>query len=408
MLWGGVFTENQTTDEGRVLPVPPLTNLMVSLTNQCTLRCPFCFVDHEVTRMSYQTMFDTVQFLIRNSEACGRAPRLVFFGGEPMMEWDSLIVPITDYIRKEYGKQFYLSMTTNLTLLNEERIRYILDNDIACLFSVDGARETMGINRPFADGSNSFEVIDEKAGLVTAMVPGSAARMTLCKETAGNFLKDILYVEGKGFGSISVLPDLFSRWTEEQTRAMEEQIRCYGDYLIASFRSGRTPTVFQQYSEMFFKMVLTNKCLELERPQSMAKCHGCGKCGFGQENHATTDYQGNIFGCLHPAPLTKESPFYLGDIYHGVDPERTRRLVEQCDAEVPGGLDCAGCKLAAVCDRGCAPNNYIIVGKMNTPPETYCHFNRALMDDALRMAAVLGEEENETFRAFFQSRVRRG
>lgn len=353
-------------------------------------------------------MYDTVQFLIRNSAQCGRAPRMVFFGGEPMLEWDTLIIPITEYIRKEYGKPFYLSMTTNLTLLDKERIQYIADNSIACLFSIDGTEKTMEVNRPFANGENSFRVIDERAELVTAMIPGAAARMTLFRETAEHFFEDIRYVEQKGFGSISVLPDLFSVWTEEQTRALEKQITRYGDYLIDSFRAGRTPTVFQQYSEMFFKMMLTNKCLELNRPQSLVKCHGCGKCGFGQEGHATMDYQGNIFGCLHPAPLTPESPFYLGDIYHGVDPERTRRLVEQCDAETPGGLDCANCKLSAVCDRGCAPNNYIIVGKMTTPPETFCHFNRALMDDALRVAEVLGKEKNETFKAFFQSRVRRG
>lgn len=358
--------------------------------------------------MTYQTLYDIVQFLIHNSEASGRAPRLVFFGGEPTLEWDTLIIPITDYIRREYKKPFYLSMTTNLTLLNEERLQYIKDNDIACLFSIDGAEKTMGINRPFANGKNSFHLVDEKANLVTQMIPGAAARITLNKETVGNFFEDIRYVEEKGFGSISVLPDLFSNWTETQIHMMKEQIRLYGDYLIQAFRSEKTPVVFQQYSEMFFKIVLTNKCIELNRPQSLAKCHGCGKCGFGLAGHATTDYQGNIFGCLHPTPLTKESLFFLGDIYNGVDPEKSRRLVEMCDTEPLGGLACDICKLAAVCDRGCSPNNYIIVGKMNTPPETYCHFNRVLMDDALRVAKTLNRERNQCFKAFFQDRVRRG
>lgn len=388
--------------------VPPITNVMATLTNQCTMRCPFCFVPKEAKRMSYETLYALVQFLIRNSDACGIPPRLVFFGGEPMMEWDSLIVPITRYIREEYQKPFVLSMTTNMTLLNEERIHFLLSNDIRCLYSIDGGRETMAVNRPMADGSDPFQAVDPIIDKITGIIPNAAARITLYEPTVGNLLDDILYVERKRFGSISILPDLFSPWSPESYVSLQQQIAMYGDYLIQAFRSNREPLIFQQYSECFFKMALTNRCIEKGRFQDLSKCQACGKCGFGLGHHATADYLGNLYGCLHPGPLTPESIFYLGDIRQGVDPARSKALVEMCEDETPGGLDCAGCNLRYICDRGCAPNNYICTGRMLTPPETYCRFYRALMDDAYRVCLLLDEEKNEAFRRVFQRRVMEG
>ena len=388
--------------------IPPITNLMVSLTNQCTMRCPFCFVDREVTRMGYETMMKTAQFLIRNSEQCGVPPRMVFFGGEPTLEWDTLIVPITRYIREEYCKPFVLSMTTNMTLLNEERVRFLVENQIQCLFSVDGGRETMTINRPMADGSDSFALVDRSIDLIVRNVPHTAARITLYEPTVGNFYKDLRYVESKGFRSVSVLPNLFSDWSTGSVEAFKAQLVRYGDHLIESFRAGVTPAVFQQYGECFYKMMLAERCAGNGLYQTLSKCQACGKCGFGLGHHATMDYAGNIYGCLHPGPLTPESIFYLGNIEEGVDPERTVRLVRMCEEETPGGLDCPGCKLRHICDRGCAPNNYICNGTFTTPPAMFCHYYRALMDDAQRVSTVLGGERNEASRVYFQRRVMEG
>lgn len=390
------------------IDVPLITNLMVTLTNQCTMRCPFCFVDKDIKRMSKDTMARLVQFLIDNSAECGVPPRIVFFGGEPMVEWDELIVPTVQKIRSEYKQPFYFSMTTNMTLLDEERLQFLIDNDVDCLFSIDGDEDTMRVNRPMANGSDPFPIVDAVAGMVTDMVPNAAARITVYAPTVKNLCHDIRYVENKGFGSVSVLPDLFSDWSEENIETFKEQIKLYGDHLIESFRAGKTPPIFQQYSECFYKMMLQNRCIDAGRFQQLWHCQACGKCGIGLSHHATTDYLGNIYGCLHPGPLTPESVFYLGDIYNGVDPERTRNLVDMIKAESPGGLDCGDCTMNYICDRGCAPNNYICTGKMLTPPKMFCHFYRTLMDDAIRVCNILGVEKNETFKIYFSYRVSRG
>jgi len=55
--------------------------------------------------------------------------------------WDEIIAPLTLWIR-ENNFPINLSMTTNGTLLNEERIKFLKNNEVGLLLSIDGAKET--------------------------------------------------------------------------------------------------------------------------------------------------------------------------------------------------------------------------------------------------------------------------
>ena len=46
-------------------------------------------------------------------------------------------------------------MTTNGTLLNQDRINFLKENEIYLLLSCDGPPEVQDYNRPCRDGSNS-------------------------------------------------------------------------------------------------------------------------------------------------------------------------------------------------------------------------------------------------------------
>lgn len=96
-----------------------------------------------------------MDFLIKEGERVGYPKQaeksIAFFGGEPMLMYDSLIVPFIHWIEdsgvaKEYN--FTFSITTNGTLLNEERIKFLWSHNIPILLSIDGAKETQDNQRP--------------------------------------------------------------------------------------------------------------------------------------------------------------------------------------------------------------------------------------------------------------------
>jgi radical SAM protein with 4Fe4S-binding SPASM domain len=237
--------------------------------------------------------------------------------------------------------------------------------------------------------------------------PDASARITLYQPTVSNLFNDIKFIESLGFKKIRILPNLFDDWKDTSIEIFKDQIKLYGDSIIDSFRNNKEVYTFEQYTRSFFNIALINQALKKDQYQRVHSCLGCYKCGLGLRNFATSDYLGNIYGCLHQDKLNEESMFYLGDIYKGIDPKRSENLIEICDNSNLTGYDCNNCKLEYVCDRGCVPNNYLYSGSFKSPPPMYCHYYRTLLDDAIRVMTILGEEENELFKQFFDKQIRR-
>ena len=116
-----------------------LTNICLNLTDACNFACKYCFVEQNPHYMTYETAKAAVNFLLENLEKKRKylndpniKASLTYFGGEPTIMWDSIIVPLTTYI-KTNNLPIYLNMTTNASLLNEERNQWLKDNKIPIL-----------------------------------------------------------------------------------------------------------------------------------------------------------------------------------------------------------------------------------------------------------------------------------
>ena len=124
-----------------------LTNICLNVTDACNLACRYCFVEQNPHYMTYEIAEKTVHFILNNlkkknekfktNERCS----ITYFGGEPTLMWNEIIVPLTTYIRKN-NFPIDLTITTNGTLLNKERIQFLKDNNIFPLLSIDGNSNT--------------------------------------------------------------------------------------------------------------------------------------------------------------------------------------------------------------------------------------------------------------------------
>ena len=104
---------------------PRMSYMEMILTDQCNLRCSYCFEkDKNPHKMSDETAMASVDFLM---EASGPTKKLtlLFFGGEPLLRFD-LMQKVWEYATKradELGKKINWNMTTNGTLVTEEKAR---------------------------------------------------------------------------------------------------------------------------------------------------------------------------------------------------------------------------------------------------------------------------------------------
>ena len=121
--------------------------LCLHVAHTCNLNCSYCFAAQgkfhgEAGLMSFETGKRALDFLIENS-GTRRNLEVDFFGGEPLMAWDT-VTQTVDYARsleEKYNKKFRFTITTNGLLLDEDKRKYINENMDNCVLSLDGRRE---------------------------------------------------------------------------------------------------------------------------------------------------------------------------------------------------------------------------------------------------------------------------
>lgn len=108
-----------------MIKIKPITTAIVLLTTGCNLRCEYCFEESlRPKNMTFDIAKDTLNFLIKNGENLRKNSHFTFFGGEPMLTFDSVMVPLIDY-NKTLPKPATFSMTTNGTLLTKEKLNFL-------------------------------------------------------------------------------------------------------------------------------------------------------------------------------------------------------------------------------------------------------------------------------------------
>lgn len=390
------------------MSLPPITSVMLVLTHACNLRCRYCFVEKQPEYMTYETALDAVHFLVENSKISNVNPSINFFGGEPMIMWDKIIEPLTTYIRKEYGNLFGISLTTNGTLLTEERLQFMRDHRIGFLLSVDGGKETQDYNRPKVSGEGSFDEVSKWFAPLLGLQPNATFRMTSIPKTCHRLFEDIMFAEQTGFKNFFTVPNVFEQWNDEAKDALREQVDLYTDYYIAMYRQGKNPIKFNTLEDTFKEINLINQAGRTGAFRTLRSCQACGKCGLGASRFASIHPNGDVFGCQEmTSNAGADSIFYIGNIHSGIENDRRQVLMDMYDSQVSKGDDCEKCLYNNICDGGCVANNYMITGSLSQLPEMYCWWKRLILSSAIRIMQTLGTEENELFREKWRAACRK-
>lgn len=372
-------------------PVPPtfaqlpiVKSLCLLVTMDCNLRCGYCFADTGSFGgcrqfMSNEIAEKAVEFAIEGSKKRHNL-ELDLFGGEPLMNWP-VVVHIVEYVRnreKETGKNIKLTLTTNGTLLNDEKIKFLNDNRVMLVLSLDGKKETHDAMRPFPNKSGSYDaavrgfkkVIESREGK-NYYLRGTYTHFST------HFCEDVLDMTKVG-KEISVEPvvGIDEPWvlTEEDLPIIFEEY----DKLARAYLQKRHDG--DPFDFFHFNVALDNGPCVAKR---------LAGCGAGHEYFAITA-DGDIYPCHQ---FVGREQFKLGTLETGVVKQD---LVQKFrHTHVMTKPECTKCWARFFCSGGCHANADLINGDISKPYAYGCKLQQKRLENAILIQAILAAEAQE-------------
>ncbi len=363
---------------------PKTTFMELVLTEDCNLRCSYCFVkDKNPRRMSWNVAKTAVDFLITES---GRTENvhILFFGGEPLLELD-LIKRVIEYANGEAPhreKKFSYSMTTNGTLLTEETCRYLRDSSVKYLVSVDGTAETHDRHRKTRGGGPSFHLIEKNFRHMKRFQPWQGTRYTIHPDSVGALMTNVRVLHDMGVNQFIIGPAMAPDvpWPKEAMETFAEQLDNLVDYYVK-----------MQQEKRHFRLGMLElgslPSLEEARTQSedalLQRCRtqheGEWGCGAGRGRLAVNT-RGELYGCsrlLTANGLARDGLGRLGSLQDGFDVHARAKLIGKRES---ARTTCLACSLRDACTGGCPAVNFQFTGDMYRPSLLDCEFTRLYLE----------------------------
>lgn len=144
-----------------------INRLTLQVTHDCNMCCRYCNFskDNKIDRthgkrnMPLSIAKQSIDFLYAHSKDIGKV-YISFYGGEPFLNFD-LIQNATNYSKQLFElKEIQYNITTNATIMTEDIISYLVNNNVFLSISLDGPKEIQNKHRLFSEnGMDTFDIV---------------------------------------------------------------------------------------------------------------------------------------------------------------------------------------------------------------------------------------------------------
>lgn len=372
---GSLFAEDDYEKYSETMVKSPVKSMCLNVSHDCNLRCEYCFAQTgdfggERCVMPPEIGRKAIDFLIGNS-ANRENIELDFFGGEPLMAWDTVVetVNYARSIEKQHGKNFRFTITTNGVLLDDEKIDYINREMSNVVLSLDGRREVTDRIRKTLNGKSVYDVIVpkfqrlvEKRGDKDHYVRATFTKYNL------DFTEDVLHLRELGFEQLSAEPVVTDE--KEPYAITEDDLpRIFEEYdRLCEIMADRKEKKFN-----FFHFMV-----DLDQgPCAIKRLRGCG-CG---NDYVAVDPHGNIYPCHQFVGIDE---WKMGNLTEGTFNNDIKTYFAKTHLYSKQG--CRDCWAKFYCSGGCNANSFIYEGDCRKPHKLSCELQRKRLECALALA----------------------
>lgn len=365
---------------------PPVSELSLFLTQKCNLRCVYCFGGDAPSSsgepMTQDTAFQSVDWLIGQSGAL-KYLYLHFFGGEPLLAFSTLKA-VVNYARKQAslaGKTFSFSLTTNATLLDDDKIEFLRANSIKPVISFDGLRQAQDDNRPFRNGTGSYDTILPRLKKLLSAMPQAECIAVIWGDTAPAEVRHALSRIGFSMPRLNAASPCLSgcgapvtNWQRDLAALskLEEQ---ESERLIEHIKKRRTMRIRQSHRD---GKLFTALSRFLTRKRFYFPCPA-------GRNRLSVAPNGDLYNCHR---LVDHDAFRMGSVIEGVV-DRGAYFTSPVQALAA----CSRCFAKYLCGGGCLHDNLGMTGSATEAAPDFCRMVQRRAELAAAIACRLSERD---------------
>ena len=325
--------------------------IVLIVTSQCNFRCVYCYEKFSNNAMDgefYSKLIDAIEYEVVNKGYKGIL--LSFFGGEPMLEYESIISFMKEIklLAQKLDIKVTGAMTTNAYLLSKEKLAQLVNLDVKNYqITVDGLEESHNASRFLVSGAGTWSKI------ISNLKDAKESELDFNITIRTNFDADLAHDFN---GYIELMSDYFSNDTRF-TYYFESVKKLGGD------------------SDDKIKVV-ENEATAIDDFSSLAVKHNLqvvrfgttpfsGICYAAKSSSLVIDTAGNILKCT----VLLESPDNkVGELQDGRFDVSGEMIDKWTAYELPQG--CHDCRILPICyARACPPSNLHVCGA----DSDYCH-----------------------------------
>lgn len=362
-----VYFNGQRSKNELISKKPKHLGVWLHITNQCNLRCTYCYVWKTSDKMNADLAKRSVEKIIRSAKKHGfKKITFKFSGGECLLELP-LILDLVFLARKLAQRakiETDFVVLTNGVLLNQEIADILKKERIRVAVSLDGLGKYHDAQRIFPSGKGSFKFVEKGIKSLQKAKVLFNVSVTITSKNVENIPDLTKYLLENN------IPFAFNFYRENPY--VEEKLEGDDKKLVENLKKA-----YKIIYENPPRYSLANGLLDrvvFKRPHLYP-------CGMGN-SYIVVRQDGKLVSCQ----MTLEKPIGSIEDKDLIKIMKEGNFVKPKNLTVEGKISCKDCQWKYICCGGCPLLTFEQKGKytVNSP---YCAVYKALIPEVLRIEA---------------------
>lgn len=238
-----------------LIPYPTIAYFILS--EKCNLSCKYCFLGNgkkdihlkQMNMMTEEIANKAVEYYALQTKShpewFEHSKEIIFYGGEPLMNFEILKFIISKFEELQKNKQItqelHYSMVTNGLLLDEDKILYLKEKGVATSISIDGFDEKSNENRIDRNGKPIFDRLTNILNLIKKMDWNVGLSITLTDRTIRNQMGifELLKMYGIDAVSFNLL------YSTPEYQVSDDYYEKASEFIIEFFKKARKCGIYE-------------------------------------------------------------------------------------------------------------------------------------------------------------------